>query len=290
MTEIATLMGALAKNEGVNETHLSQVRVYRSSHARPREPLCYEQGIIIVGQGTKLVYYGSTMYEYNPENYLVLTVPIPAECEAHSTPEKPMLAMMIDIDVKVLNSIIHAMDSSDGDPFPMEQEQRGLFLTPSTVKIRNVVSRLLNVLGSKLESSVLGEALLRELYYRVLCGENGASLLALTLKNSNLARIDKALQRIHSSYNRSMDIDTLAALANMSPSSFHRAFRDVTSSSPIQYVKKIRLNKAKTLLMQEGSRVNEAASRVGYESTSQFSREFKRYFGTSPAVYINQGR
>jgi AraC-like DNA-binding protein len=130
---------------------------------------------------------------------------------------------------------------------------------------------------------VLGKGLVYELLFRILCGENAAVLYALAMKNTNVAKIEKALKLIHSSYNSAMNVDSLSALVNMSPSAFHRAFNDVTTSSPIQYIKKIRLTRARDLLLEQRVRVSEAAIHVGYESAAQFSREFKRYFGNSPS-------
>lgn len=117
-------------------------------------------------------------------------------------------------------------------------------------------------------------------------GENASSLYALAMKNTNLSKIEKALKQIHGNYQNPVAVEKLANLVNMSPSAFHRAFKDVTSSSPIQYLKKIRLNKARSLLVENGIRVNEAATEVGYESATQFSREFKRYFGHTPVDFI----
>ncbi len=107
------------------------------------------------------------------------------------------------------------------------------------------------------------------------------------MKNTNLSKIDRALRQIHENYQHAMNIDKLAGLVNMSPSAFHKAFKEVTSSSPIQYLKKIRLDKARSLLMKHGIRVNEVATEVGYESATQFSREFKRYFGKTPVSFID---
>ncbi|MBU1231727.1 MAG: AraC family transcriptional regulator, partial [Proteobacteria bacterium] len=159
--------------------------------------------------------------------------------------------------------------------------------TDATPPIKETLLRLLQALQSPLDSNVIGQGIVNELIFRIMCGENASSLYALAMKNTNLSRIDKALKLIHSNYRQSIDVDSLAALANMSPSAFHRAFKDVTLSSPIQYLKKVRLGKARSLLMEQGSRVNEAAAEVGYESTAQFSREFKRYFGNSPVECIN---
>ncbi|VVS92546.1 AraC family transcriptional regulator [Desulfoluna spongiiphila] len=288
MTTTAELMNRLAPSVGLNATRLDGVRIYKATQSSPRSPLLYTQGIIIVGQGKKRVFLGDTAYEYTPDRYLVMSVPIPAECEAPATEEEPFLAMLIDINLAHVSTVIGKM----GDHLPplagTGDTNRGLFLAEADAFFKETTARLLSALTSPIETEVLGDALLQELFFRVMCGDNAASLYALAVKNTHLSRIDKVLKQIHSHYQRPMDVDQLAGLVNMSPSAFHRAFKEVTASSPIQYIKKVRLNKARDLLVLSGARVNEAATQVGYESPTQFSREFKRYFGESPVAFSNQ--
>ena len=284
-------MAGMAENEGLNRTGLSGVGVYKATEYRGREPLCYNQGVIIVGQGEKRVYVGDTVHKYNADNYLVLSVPIPAECETFATKEKPLLALLVDIEIGMLNHIINQMDEHiDHNMLDGGEKHQGIYTAGTTPAIKDVVGRLLQSLQSPLETSVLGKGLVSELLFRILCSENAASLYALAMKNTNIARIDKALKRIHSSYKEPLPVESLASLVNMSPSAFHRSFQDVTSSSPVQYIKKIRLNKARELLLDQRVRVGEAAHVVGYESATQFSREFKRYFGNSPSELSRKNR
>lgn len=291
MTEIAKFMNSLAQQDGFNQTTLSGVNIFKASEPSSREPLCYGQGVIFVGQGAKRVFYGGSVYEYNPDNYLVLPVPIPAECETFATADEPMLAMMVDIDVHLLGEIFDQLENHvTADILHMQVKTRGLYVSPVTTDIDDTVGRLLRALCSPMDADVLGSYLVRELFYRILLNDNGMNLLALTMKNTDLARIDKALRRIHTDYRLRLDVNSLAAMVNMSASTFHRTFKEVTSTSPIQYIKKVRLAKAKTLLVEDHSRVSEAAAEVGYESATQFSREFKRYFGRSPVEYSNLGR
>lgn len=291
MSERAILMNRLARQEGINATFLPSVKIYKASQSRPREPLCYEQGIIIVGQGAKRVFLGGKMYEYNQDNYLVLSVPIPAECETTACAEEPFLAMTVDIEIDMLNRIIDRMGDGFAHSIPNAPErQAGLFLAPMHPALLDAVHRLLRVLQSSLESGAIGLSIIEEVMFRILCGENASALYALTLKNTHLARIDKALKQIHAHFAQPINVESLAKMVNMSPSAFHRSFKDVTASSPLQYLKKMRLSKARTLLSEQGLRVNEAAAQVGYESATQFSREFKRYYGNAPVEHIGGAR
>ncbi len=284
MDEIASLMAMLAPLDGSNATNLPGTAIYKEVQHKGRQPFLYNQGVVLIGQGAKRVYLGNTIYAYNPETYLVVSVPIPAECEILASKEEPLLALIIDIDIGMLNRIISYMDEHlDHSLLTRGEKHRGLYVAAVTPMIRNVVSRLLSALQSPIESGVLGKGLVYELLFRIMCGENAAVLYALAMKNTNVSRIEKALKLIHASYNSAMNVDSLAALVNMSPSAFHRAFNDVTASSPIQYIKKIRLTKARDLLLEQRIRVSEVANQVGYESAAQFSREFKRYFGNSPS-------
>lgn len=291
MNEIARLMDSLSPSEGLNDTWLDGVRIYRSTIGTPRSPLIYGQGVIIVGQGSKRVYVGDKTYEYDSDHYLVLSVPLPAECEASATPESPFLAMMVDIDLGQINSILSIMDEyMDISTLSQAGDAQGLSVARADSELKDTVLKLLKILQSPMETDILGGLMIRDLTFRLLNGENACSLYGLAMKNTNLSRIDKALKKIHSNYREPMDVENLAGLVNMSVSAFHRAFKDVTSSSPIQYIKKVRLNKAKDLLEERGLRVGEAASRVGYESPTHFSREFKRYFGTSPVEFSHPQR
>jgi AraC-like DNA-binding protein len=288
MDRIASLMERLAPLDGSNATNLPGTVIYRETRYRSRQPFLYNQGVVLIGQGSKRVYFGNAIYDYDPETYLVVSVPIPAECEIYASIEEPLLALIVDIDIGMLNRIIGHMDEHvDHTLLKRREKHRGIYVAAVTPMIKDVALRLLSALQSPIESSVLGKGLLYELVFRIMCGENAAVLYALAMKNTKVAMIEKALKLIHSSYNSAMKVDSLAALVNMSPSAFHRAFNEVTASSPIQYIKKIRLSKAREMLLEQRVRVSEAAIHVGYESSAQFSREFKRYFGNSPSECRN---
>ena len=144
--------------------------------------------------------------------------------------------------------------------------------------------RFLKCLSDENEAKVLGKALKREVLYRALCGEQAELLLKLSLQAGPLVQINKVIDVLEQNYNQEIDVDNLAKEVNLSVSSFYLLFKDVTSDTPVQYLKKIRLNKAKEMIITQNAKAYVAALEVGYQSVSQFSREFKRYFGVTPAA------
>ena len=154
----------------------------------------------------------------------------------------------------------------------------------------DATNRLLKCLQSETESQILGPGLVREIFYRALCGTQAPILYLLAMHSGTFSQVAHALKVMQSDYTAKLDVEQLASTARMSASAFHRAFKEITSDSPMQYLKKFRLTKARNLIVQENMKAYIAADKVGYESSSQFSREFKRYFGQSPAELMRELR
>ena len=171
------------------------------------------------------------------------------------------------------------------DDTPSRQEifPKGIFGAPLTESIADAAIRLLEALSFPMDGRILGPMIVREIIYRVLCGENGGALEALAYRNRRFFQIARVLNKIHETYNDGLDVRTLAMEAGMSVSTFHTSFKAVTNASPLQYIKNVRLHKARALMTQDGLNAYSAALRVGYESPSQFNREYKRFFGITPA-------
>jgi len=150
--------------------------------------------------------------------------------------------------------------------------------------------RLIKCLQSEAESQILGPGLVREILYRALFGTQAQVLYSLAMHSGAFSQVARALKLMQNDYAEKLDVERLASMARMSPSAFHRAFKEITSDSPMQYLKKVRLTKARDLIVQENIKAYIAADQVGYESPSQFSREFKRYFGQSPAEMMREQR
>ena len=289
MNQLKEIMEQFDLVEGFNETFLPAVRLFRTERETPRSPLIYDPGLCIIAQGHKTVYLGGKSFSYDAGNYLVTSLTMPTEVEAYASPEKPLLGLYIHIDMPLLHELIAQL----GQEQPISHDTilpRAIGPAPLAPEMVDVVARLLRCLKSKTESRILGHGLLRETLFRALEGGQAPVLYALASSNSNFARVARALKMIQNDYAESLDVEGLATQANMSISAFHRAFKEVTSESPLQYLKKIRLAKARDYIVQDGMKAYIAADKVGYESASQFSREFKRHFGQSPAEIMREIR
>ena len=262
---------------GVSKTDIEGVRVFRDPYGSPKQPLLYQSGIIIMLQGTKRLYVDNREIEYKKGDYIVFGVPLPAQCAATLDEDDCILGLVIDIPASLLVELSQWRDdkakNSPAPTFTVSQQSLDENITDAT-------RRLLEALSDENSARALGAGFVREIVYYILKGPAGHVLCGLT-DNGHYARVAQALRTIHDEYASVLNVDSLAASVNMSVSGFHRAFRDVVLDSPVQYIKKCRLSKARELIAL-GYRVGDAADAVGYNSLSQFSREFKRYYQFTP--------
>lgn len=276
---MVSLLQRLAPNEGYTQSALEGVRFMRSNRPLGRTPVLYEPSIVIVCQGRKLGFLGEEVYAYDAQHYLVLSVPLPFSTETEASESEPMLAVSLRLDLIELTDLILAIDRS-GCHQP--SAPLGILSTPLEGDLAEAALRLLLALSSPLDAEILGPAIVREICYRVLIGERGGAMRAALAHQGRFGRVAKALRRIHADYAQSLNVSRLAEEAGMSVPAFHVNFRTVTLTSPIQYIKSTRLHQARLLMIRDGLTAASASARVGYESPSQFSREFKRFFGRSP--------
>ncbi|WP_413736955.1 AraC family transcriptional regulator [Sodalis sp. RH21] len=246
-----------------------------------RTPVMYEPGIIILFQGRKTGYLGNKIFTYDASHYLLLSVPLPFECETFASRDEPLVGMSIGVDTLMLQDLI--IDMGDEAQFkPVTPRSSGINAAPLTEQLFCAAERLLDIMDKPLDARVLGPAIVREIIYYLLQDVCGDALYALANRQSHFNQIAKILKKIERQFADNLTIEQLAADVNMSLSAFHHNFKAVTSTSPLQYLKTYRLHKARILMLHDGFNAGTAAMRVGYESPSQFSREFKRYFGVSP--------
>ena len=274
--------------EGITETEIKGVHFYRSSKGNSRQPFVYQSGVIVLGQGTKNIYLGNEPVRYGPDDYLVVGVPMPLECEAFVENGEPLLGLSIDIDPQLLHRLVNKLDSMHCFQSRNEVSTNpGLKSVAMDEMMLDVCKRLMKALCNPIETAILANGLMEELAFRVLLSQEGYVLFDLARHEGHYARVAKSLDYLHKNYTEAVTVQDLAEQANMSISAFHQAFRSVTLETPIQYIKKVRLNKAKELIQLEGLKAGDAARLVGYNSTSQFSREFKRHFNETPKANVS---
>lgn len=281
------LLSALTPSEGFTLTALDGVKLMRWNRTIPRSPVLYEPSIVFVCQGRKVGYLGGEVYQYNPQQFLILSVPLPFESETIASAEEPLLAISIRINLSMVSELL--LSITHAHPVYINAKS-GITSTALDMRLSNAVVRLLECLQTKSDASVLGHSIIREIHYRILQSSQASAILAAHSTHNNVGKISKALRLIHAEFANALNVDMLAAVSAMSVPSFHAAFRDVTATSPIQYLKKTRLHKARLLMVQDGINATLAATKVGYESASQFSREFKRMFGKSPMEEVSAVR
>jgi AraC-like DNA-binding protein len=291
MGDLAGLMQSYADLKSLNEldgtrrTAVPGVYFYRANGGSGRQPLLYQSGIIAIAQGHKTIYLGEQSVNYGPGDYLVLGVPLPLECEAVSDEGLPILGLSINVNQQTLHKLVNLLTSeaeTSSDFYGREQLDLGIKSESLCESMQGTLRRLLITLHNDTEAKILGPAIVEEVVYRALTGPNGHILFDLARHDGHYARVAKTLKHLHHHYADPVTVEDLAEQANMSVSGFHRAFRQVTSETPLQYLKKVRLSKARDLIVSQGRRANDAAMLVGYSSPSQFSREFKRHFNATP--------
>jgi hypothetical protein len=224
---------------GSSETRLEGVRLFKSNQHIPRHPLVYDPGICIVAQGHKIGYLGGQEFQYDANHYLVTSVTMPFECETFASPEDPLLGLYIDIDMSQLHDVIGRLGlrpeiGNDGE----KGLPRGIGPAVLDEDMADAITRLLKCLQSETESQIKCPGLVREILYRALCGTQAPVLYSLAMHSGTFSQVAHALKVMQSDYAAKLDVEQLASTARMSASAFHRAFKEITSDSPMQYLKK----------------------------------------------------
>lgn len=245
-------------------------------------PICavYRSVLAVAVQGSKRLALADESFEYDSRHYLITSVDLPVMGQiTEASPERPYLCAVFDIDprkVAELSSTLRlAPPSAGNDPL-------GLGVSALTLPVMEALLRLARLLDSPHDIPVLAPLHERELLYRLLSGEQGPRLRAIAAADSQSHRTARAIAWIKENFDQPLSIDALADTANMSKSSLHHHFKSLTAMSPLQYQKQIRLQEARKLMLLESIDAATVARRVGYESPSQFSREYRRLFGAPP--------
>ena len=278
--KIIELIDRHAISEGATDTPIEGLQLFRTNHPVERLPGVYDPSICVIVQGQKRAYLDGTTHIYDREQYLCCTLPIPAEAEViEASPEKPLLGLLLSLETRAMFETVLEMAALDRGSASRTEVVLGLTVAKWDENFATGLQRLLELLDDPIALDILGSGRLKELMFAVLRGEAGDVFFHAF--GGGMQQISRALTFLNANLHEAISIDELAKEAGMSRAVFHRKFKEVTTYSPIQFIKLHRLNEASRLIVS-GFTVGDAANRVGYSSQSQFSRDFRRYFGKSP--------
>lgn len=278
-TALAHAVGRRMRGEEELDTAVPGLRLYRRE--RPSEPcLCMvEPSVALVVQGAKRALLGGEAYTYDIRRFLITSLDLGASMHiVQASVERPYLGLALKLDLRLVAEMMVQCSL----PQAAAPGARGMVLGQSTPALLDAFRRLVNLLDEPESAPVLAPLIQREIHYRLLTSDQGGRLAQIASIGSQGHRIARAIAWLKARYAEPLRIEELAAHAQMSPSSFHHHFRQLTAMSPLQFQKWLRLNEARRLLLAGEADVSSAAFRVGYESPSQFSREYSRLFGAPP--------
>ncbi|MEM5583049.1 AraC family transcriptional regulator [Roseibium sp. AS2] len=287
--KIKHLVENRVREDGITETGVKGVQLFRVSNPVRCLPAVYEPSVVAIVNGAKEAILDGQRYVYDSNQYMCCPISLPVEAGTpEASPDNPLLGVLISLDTRVMTELAIEMESAAGairtpstGPLP-----QGLALAHWDAAFTDALWRLLQLGESQADTAVLGDGRLREVYYAVLKGEAGISARRAFGVGNEIAR---AIEYLSMHLDETVTIEDMAAQVGMSRAVFHRKFKQATTMSPIQFAKSMRLNSAATKIAG-GMTVNAAALAVGYVSSSQFSREFKRLYGESPRQWSHSNQ
>jgi AraC-like DNA-binding protein len=269
-------------------TAIDSMVIMRSDHPKPPFHGIYRPAMCIVAQGAKWAMTGGTRFEYRAGQALVVGVETPSTGRVvEASPGEPCLVLAFELDLAIVRSVAEGLEAP---PKASGEPGRGVFVTDFQGPLADCALRLVRLLDTPKAIPTLYPVIMREICYWLLTGPHGGDVARLTLANSPSQRVISAMHSLRGRFREAVRIEELAAIAQMSVSAFHRHFKALTSLTPLQYQKQLRLLEARRLMISSAVNVEAAAFQVGYESPSQFSREYARLFGASPKRDVNQIR
>jgi AraC-like DNA-binding protein len=278
--ELARKIASLIGNEENRITEVPGASLHRRTAPTPPCRTTYQSGIIVVAQGSKQVNLGRNTFIYDKAHYLLTAVDLPiVSWVAKATQEVPCLVLSLKLDIAMVRELlsreeIHVADAPSDSP--------AMSIGETTPEFLSACCRLLDLLNSPQDIPFLNGLIQREIIYRILRGPEGARLRSVATLGDQSHRTAKAIAWIAANYSKTLRVEELAEFSSMGVSTLHHHFRMLTSMSPLQYQKQLRLQSARNLMLNSGMDAASAAFEVGYESPTQFNREYSRFFGQPP--------
>lgn len=277
---LAKLIERHTEQDGVHETKIPSLFFIRHSNITGPTYGVYKPSFCIVVQGAKEVWLGQERFRYSPADYLVASVDLPVTAQVtEASVSLPYLGFKLEFTPV---QILEVLSGSKVHIGPHKNSKRGMFVSQMEPSLLDAVLRLVRLLDNPEDIPFLGSIITKEILYRILQGHHGITLEQIAIEGSAGYQIRDVIAHIVSNFERNFRVEELAEMANMSVASLHRHFKEVTAMSPIQFQKQLRLQEARRLLLSESTDAADVAFRVGYESPSQFSREYSRLFGLPP--------
>jgi AraC-like DNA-binding protein len=282
--DLSARVARLAPFDGIHQSALSCLALTRGSVPTVCMPTVYQPCLAIVVQGRKRAVLNDEVFHYDALNYLVVSVTLPGMGQVlEASPEHPYLSLRLNLDLEEIARLV--LELGDRGPSSAAAD-RGLFVARLDEPLLDAVLRMVKLLDTPEDIGVLAPVVQREIYYRLLRGDLGSRLVDLAQSEGGTHRVVRAIEWLKQHYAAPLRIEELAGAVHMSASALHHRFKAVTSMSPLQYQKHLRLHEARRLMFADGIESATAGHRVGYESASQFSREYRRLFGAPPRSEI----
>jgi AraC-like DNA-binding protein len=285
--ELARKVAAHIRVEGDLPTPLPGFSLYRRTEPTACTSTTYEPSLVVFLQGQKRINVGATTHLCDEQNFLLTSVDLPVVSQViNATPEAPILGLLLGLDMSLVREIMNQEEV----PFEVSSGPRGMAVGVTSVELLDACSRLVDLLDHPRDIPFLGSLIRREIIYRLLRSPQGKHLRAIATLGEQSHRTAKAVAWLRMNYAKPLRVEELAAMAQMGVSTLHHHFRSLTLMSPLQYQKQLRLHVARERMLNDGLDAASAAFEVGYESASQFNREYSRFFGQPPMRDVKSRR
>ncbi|MBP2548800.1 AraC-like DNA-binding protein [Neorhizobium galegae] len=293
LNELTRLIAQHTDQDGMVATAIPRLSLVRMSKETEPSQSVQQPSLCIIAQGTKQVLLADEVFEYGPSRHLIASADLPITGQVtNATPQQPYLSLRLDLDMTALSAMMmEVMPQAAKSPATAPYTKscgKALCLSRSDPQLLDAAVRLVRLLDTPEDIPFLAPLAERELLYRLMRGDQGEKLKRMLMPESRLSQVNRAIAWIRQNFDKPFSIDRVAEEARMSASSLHEHFREVTAMSPLQYQKQLRLQEGRRLILSEALDAASAAHRVGYDSPSQFSREYRRLFGAPPIQDVSR--